>query len=152
MKIKVDSHWDRIFPIMHYYTEVEHRDLLNILISRLSVTSTKAIDGNMAFTQEQWDRVYRGEAVTEYTSGIILVTISGVSGSIPIRVELSDIVKWITADRLGCVIKLPVIVYKAIYDVPHSLVMGKRITLPEASGDALIASLNANHYLENKNV
>ena len=137
---------------MNFYTEIEHRDLLNILISRLATTSSKPLDGNMAFTQEQWKILYRGESLLEYTTGIILITISGIEGSIPLQVKLSDVVKWITANRLGCAVKLPVIVYKTIYDIPHSLVMGKRITLPEANGDALIASLYYNNYLGNKNV
>ncbi len=131
-----------MLPVMSFYTEKERRDILEVLLNHLQESTKRPIYGDMGLTQESWNALYRGEYTLEYTSGVMLFSIPEVEGRIPIQVRLSDVVTWIIADRSGHSIKLPITVYKTVYDIPLSLTSAKRVVLSEASGDALIDSLS----------
>lgn len=130
-----------MYPLMGFYTEKERRDILSILLNHLQESTNRPIHGDMAFTEENWNALYRGEYYMEHTSGVMMFSIPEITGVIPIKVKLSDVVTWIVADRSGHSVKLPITVYETIYDIPLSLTTGKKLVLREASGDALIDSI-----------
>lgn len=130
-----------MLPIMDFYTDKERRDILSILLNHLQESTKRSIYGDIALSQRCWNAIYRGDYIMEYTKGVMLFTLPEVQGRIPIKVKLSDVVTWIIGEQSGHRVKLPITVYKTIYDIPHRLTSGTRLVLPETSGDALINTL-----------
>lgn len=124
-----------MLPIMSFYTEKEYMDILNTFTRLVDQLTSSVINFDIIVTNE-----HLGDE-DEYTLGIMLVSIPDIDGSIPVKVRLSDIVLWIAGHEMGLDVKLPMQIYKALFNPPYKIHKGVWYIVPGISGDALIECL-----------
>lgn len=129
-------------PIMSFYTEKEYKDILDLFLEIMSTSTSLTFASYILYKN-----INSGHTNNEYVQAMFLLNTEDIDGFIPVRLNLSDVVRWVSCWLLDGTLALPITIYRVVDSTPYVFHDGVEYIMDEVTGDKLAEYLNNNYRL-----